>query len=152
MSPSCSPPARVRALSTSRNAALVIPEGSRLRLYVEGDVHVAGKGILNANSQPINLQLWGTHQGDVPQDIHLAGNAALNGVVHAPGAAVRIVGNGDVMGAVVAHSITLTGVTDFHYDEALARWGDGQPFGAVRWESVSDESERRRYEALLRGL
>ncbi len=141
-----------RALDITGNAALVIPEGSRLRLYVEGDVHVAGKGILNANSQPINLQLWGTHQGDVPQDIHLAGNAALNGVVHAPGAAVRIVGNGDVMGAVVAHSITLTGVTDFHYDEALARWGDGQPFGAVRWESVSDESERRRYEALLRGL
>lgn len=136
----------LRAIDVTGNGAIVIPEGSSLKVYVEGDVHIAGNGVANSNVAPASFQLWGTHEGDVPQEIDIAGNGSLTGTVHAPFASVRIVGNGDIMGAVVAHSITFTGNAAFHYDEALAHLGDGQPYGTETWRSLTSEPDRARYQ------
>ena len=138
-----------RAIDIAGQAEIIIEPNSSLRIYVEGDILLAGNGVINANAQPASFQIWGTHEGEVLQDINIVGNGSLKAVVHAPSAEVKIAGNGDVMGAVVAHSITLNGVTEFHYDEALARLGDGQPFGAVRWQSLASEEERAGYRAFL---
>jgi hypothetical protein len=120
------------ALTVTGNASIVIAAGSRLRLFVEGGVRIAGNGISNLNAQPITCQIWGTNPTSAGQSIHIAGNGALKTVVYAPNGDVQINGNGDVMGSVVARSIQLTGNANFHYDEALAYGEGAEPFAIAR--------------------
>lgn len=138
-----------RAIDVTGNAELIIAPDSRLTIYTEGDVLIAGNGLTNPNTQPISAQFWGAGEPELPQSIHLAGNGALKAVVYAPGADVQINGDGDVMGAIVARAITLTGNADFHYDESLAEFGDDQPYGVVRWRSLATEAEQAPYRELL---
>lgn len=133
----------IDALAISGNASIVIPQGSSLRIYTEGDVRIAGNGVINENAAPAQFQLWGVATRRHAVDV--VGNARLRSVLHAPNADVSIKGNATVEGSIVAHSITLNGNVEFHYDEALAHWGDGQPFGVSHWRSLSEETERRRY-------
>jgi hypothetical protein len=138
-------------LSVTGNAAILIPEGSRLTVFAEGDIKVAGKGMGNGNVQPITLQVYGTSKSASGQVIHLAGNGALKSAVYAPNAEVRLNGNGDMMGAVVARDIKLTGNAAFHYDEALAAEGTGMPFGVVRWRELDSAAEREAHAAKFAG-
>jgi hypothetical protein len=62
---------------------------------------------------------------------------------------VKIVGNGDVMGALVGRDVRVTGNADFHYDESLANWGVNTPFGVVKWRELASAAERTRYAAQL---
>ncbi len=141
-----------RAIDVTGNAAIIIPDGSSFTVYVEGDVLIAGNGVANANPHPASFQLWGVGENLSLQDIHIAGNGELKAVVYTPNASVKINGNGDVMGSVVAHDITFTGNAAFHYDESLANFGAGQPFGVVRWRSLTSEASRQPYLELLNGL
>jgi hypothetical protein len=137
------------AIQVTGLASIIIPDGSSLKIYTEGDVQIAGNGVASESPSPASFQLWGTHEGEPLQSIDIAGNGELKAVVNAPFARVRIVGNGDVMGSIVAHTIVFTGNADFHYDEALSRIGDGQPYGATRWQSLSSEADRGRYEEAM---
>ncbi|MCW5547920.1 MAG: hypothetical protein KIT44_03065 [Opitutaceae bacterium] len=141
----------ISALDITGNASILIPEGSSLTVYVEGNVKIAGKGIGNANARPLAFLLWGTAQDPGGQDIQIAGNGALKAAVYAPAADVKINGNGDVMGAVVAHRITLVGNAAFHYDESLARYGDDTPFGIVQWREITADAERKLHTPLFSG-
>ena len=134
--------AGTRAIDVTGNASVIIAENSSLKVYTEGDILIAGNGIANANAQPASAQFWGAGEPAIAQSIHLAGNGALKAVVYAPFADVQINGDGDVMGSIVGNSITLTGNADFHYDESLAEGGEGQPFGVVRWRSLTTPSEQ----------
>ncbi|HYC72849.1 MAG TPA: hypothetical protein VEB66_16680 [Opitutaceae bacterium] len=139
------------AISVTGNASIVIPEGSSLTIYAEGDVRIAGNGIGNANAQAATFQLYGTSTSVSGQVIQLAGNGALKVAAYAPNADVRLNGNGDIMGAVVAREITLTGNAAFHYDEALADEGDDMPFGVVRWRELDTAAEREAHAAKFQG-
>src|SRR5690606_18617080 len=125
------------AISVTGNAQIVVPKNSSLTLYVEGNAKLGGKGVANANSQPISFQLWGVNQTAAGQEIQIAGNGALVAVVYAPNGDVKINGNGDVMGAVVAQNITLVGNAAFHYDESLARRATNEPFTIQKWRELS---------------
>lgn len=139
------------ALSVTGNASIIIPEGSRLVLFVQGNVHLAGNGLANQNPQPGTFQLWGTNDTVGGQSILLAGNGALKGAIYAPEGDVSIVGNGDVMGAIVGRSIQLTGNATFHYDEALAEGHGNEPFTIGRWREITDENDRAAVRALFEG-
>lgn len=139
------------AISVTGSAAIDIPPGSSLTVYTEGEVRVAGRGLGNTNAQPATFQLIGVSASPSAQNVHLAGNGALKATVYAPNAHVRMNGNGDMMGAVVARAITLTGNAAFHYDEALARQGDGMPFGLVRWREIDDGAERAALAGMFAG-
>ncbi len=141
----------VNALDVTGNATILIPAGSSLKVYTEGNVKIAGKGIGNVNARPSSFQLFGTSQSAGGQDFQIAGNGALKGVVYAPHGDVKINGNGDVMGSVVADRITLVGNAAFHYDESLARSGDNTPFGIVKWREITNADERNLYQPLFRG-
>ncbi len=141
----------VDALSVTGTASIIIPAGSTLTVYTEGNIRIAGNGVANANTQPVTFQLWGTCTSAGGQEFHIAGNGALNGLVYAPNAAVKINGNGDVMGSVVAHTITLTGNAAFHYDEALAQSDRNTPFGIVQWRELSSAADRARYAPQFQG-
>lgn len=139
------------AISVTGNASIIVPEDSSLTLYVEGNVRIAGNGLANANSQPISCQIWGTNQTVAGQDVHLAGNGALLCVAYVPNGDVTINGNGNVMGSVIAQTITLTGNAAFHYDESLARRENGEPFSIQKWRELTTASERAPYEHLFQG-
>ncbi len=116
--------------------AINIATGASLEIYAGRDVSIAGKGVANGTpsgstltttdaQQPAKFKLWGTGTGNGVQDIKIAGNGALSGIVYAPNADVTINGNGDVMGSVVANNITLVGNAQFHYDESLGQFAFG---------------------------
>ncbi len=139
------------ALDVTGNAAIIVTAGATFTVYTEGNVKIAGNGIGNANLQPVTLQFWGTNQSTGGQDIQIAGNGALRAIVYAPNASVKINGNGEVMGSVVANHITLVGNAAFHYDEALSRYGNNTPFGIVKWRELTSAASRATYEAAFAG-
>ncbi|HZP60109.1 MAG TPA: hypothetical protein VFB27_07260 [Opitutaceae bacterium] len=139
------------ALDLVGNAQIIIPAGSSLALYVEGNVRIIGNGgIGNGNVQPVTCQFWGTNTSAAGQTIELTGNGSLAGVVYAPNAAVTLDGNSDMMGAVIARDITIAGNANFHYDESLPLYGDAS-FGVVKWRELTTAAERQSYMSLMNG-
>lgn len=129
----------------------VAATGASLELYAAGDVKIAGKGIANAG-QPINLQIWGTKTSST-QNIDITGNGVLSAVVYAPMGSVKIAGggsSGEIMGSIVANDITVSGAsTGFHYDESLADFGGGNPYGITKWKELVSASDRGAYSLAL---
>lgn len=144
-------PSGSSALSVTGNARILIAAGASLTLYAEGNVKIAGNGIGNANIQPLTFQLWGTHPTPGGQSVQIAGNGTLRAAVYAPTASVKINGNGDVMGSIVANDITLVGNAAFHYDEALASYGNNTPFGITKWRELDTAEGRAAYAHLFSG-
>jgi hypothetical protein len=136
------------------SGALNIESGATLQIYAPGDIKIAGNGILNGGTtagtanKPISLQIWGTKTSGV-QDIDIAGNGVMSAVVYAPQGSVKVNGNGDVMGSIVANDITLVGNAAFHYDESLANFGGNNPFRVSIWKELTKASERATYASAL---
>jgi hypothetical protein len=139
------------ALDVTGNAAILVPDGSSLTVYVEADFKVAGNGLANSNTRPGTVRIWGTSTSASGQGIHLAGNGALKAVVYAPNADIQVNGNGDIMGAFVGNKVTFTGNAKFHYDESLASEGDNAPFGISRWRELTTAEERARWQGVFSG-
>ncbi|MSU50894.1 MAG: hypothetical protein EXS37_17695 [Opitutus sp.] len=137
------------AISVVGNAQIIVPAGARLTVYAEGSVKFAGKGPANSNAQPISCQFYGVSTSPGGQDIQIAGNGSLSAVVYAPNGDVKINGNGDVMGSVVANKITLVGNAAFHCDEALSERDSNQRFSISKWRELTSAADRARYEALF---
>jgi hypothetical protein len=71
-----------------------------------------------------------------PRHVSLSGNAQLTAAVYAPGHTVTVVGGGSsghVFGSIVGKTVTMTGVTNLHYDEALASGGIINNYKIVSW-------------------
>ncbi|SDS66406.1 hypothetical protein [Opitutus sp. GAS368] len=139
------------ALDITGNASLIVPAGSSLTVYVEGDCKIAGNGLANANQRPGTCQIWGTSTSAAGQSIEVAGNGALKTVIYAPNADVKVNGNGDIMGALVANTVTFTGNASFHYDESLANSGGNTPFGISRWRELTTAEDRTRWQGVFSG-
>jgi Tfp pilus assembly protein PilX len=139
-----------QALDIEGNATIHIPAGSSLTLYAEGDLKISGNGLGNDNVQPITCQFWGTNTTAAGQSIELAGNGALASVIYAPNAVVKLDGNGDMMGSVIAYDIIIVGNAAYHYDESLASYGDGS-YGVTKWREITTGAERGSYLPLFNG-
>ena len=143
------------AISVGGGSGVISLEaGATLEIYTAGKVDIGGKGISNgvdgadANTtidtaemgQPKNFQIWGTRTSGT-QDIDIAGNGALSAIVYAPFGSVKINGNGDVCGSIVANDITCVGNAQFHYDESLGNFG-GNPFRVASWSELTTITDR----------
>ena len=137
------------AISLTGGDGLTLAANATLTIYTAANVKIAGNGVLNNNVSPVTFQLWGTGVSGGGQDIQIAGNGALKGIVYAPNANLKINGNGDVMGSVVANNITVVGNAAFHYDESLANWGANNPYGIVKWRELTAPSDRATYTTVL---
>ncbi len=143
--------AGAQTLSVAGTAAIIISTGSSLTIWTEGDVKIAGRGLVNSNTQASSALLLGTNRTVIGQAIDIAGQGGLKSLVYAPNGDVKINGNGDVMGSIVARNITLTGNAYFHYDEALAN-GDGTaPFGIAKWRELTSAADKARYSGVFDG-
>ncbi|HSI09175.1 MAG TPA: hypothetical protein VK985_11375 [Rariglobus sp.] len=144
-------PVGTSALDMAGTSSIIIPAGSNLTLYAEGDIKIAGQGLANGNTQPASFKLWGTNTTETGQSITLTGKGALRAVVYSPNGDVALNGNGDMMGAVVARDITLTGNATYHYDSALADLEDNAPYGPASWRLITSSAERRSLSAHFQG-
>lgn len=141
--------AGTQAINLTGLDMLTIAPGATLTIYTAGDIKVAGNGILNTNTQPISLQIYGTSTSAVPQDIDIVGNGDLEAVVYAPNGDLTIRGNGNVMGSMVGNNITVVGDAAFHYDESLADFGANNPYGIVKWRELTTATDRSAYTSQL---
>lgn len=132
------------------NTNLNIESGATFEIYAPGDVTLAGNGVMNGGTTsgtanlPSSFQIWGTRTTGT-QSIQFAGNGVFSGIVYAPQGSVKINGNGDVLGSVVANDITVVGNAAFHYDEALSRMDGNNPFRVTRWNELTTATDRAAY-------
>lgn len=129
------------------SGALNINTGAELKVYSAGDMKIAGQGLMNGGTtaatanQPAKCQFYGTKTSG-SQDIQIAGNGVLSALVYAPQGTVKINGNGDVCGSIVANDITCVGNAAFHYDESLANFGGNNPYRVSRWRELTNATDR----------
>jgi hypothetical protein len=124
-------------ISVTGNAQIVLDPGVSASIYFAGNVDIAGNGLVNSRNQPQDLQLYGvTPPANVAEHVNLAGNAQLTAAVYAPGHDVTVNGGGSsghVFGSIVGNTVTMTGVTNLHFDEALSGSGKINNYKIVSW-------------------
>lgn len=117
---------------------IVVQPGVEAVIYFAGNVNVQGNGIINKNNKPGNLIMYGITPSDttVTKTVHLGGNGLLSAAVYAPDYDVQINNGGtkgSVFGSFVGKTVTMDGVTDLHYDEALGAGGRITDYKIVSW-------------------
>lgn len=126
---------------------LIISSGASLEAYGSGTFRVTGQGILNGGTtlttvnQPINCQFYGT-KTSLSQIIDIKGQGVLSALVYAPFGTVRLNGDTDVCGSIVANDITVVGNASFHYDESLADFGVDSPYRLSNWKELTTMADR----------
>jgi len=124
-------------ISFTGQSQIIIEPGVTAKIYVAGNVDIAGNGMWNKSDQPSDLQLFGIEppEGE-SRHINLGGNGQIVASVYAPNHDVAINGggtDGHVFGSVVGATVTMTGVTNLHYDEKLATIGFINNYQIVSW-------------------
>jgi len=118
---------KVNSISVSGNGKiLLVPDAQGnygpVRFFVEGSssgsnvIQLTGNSIINPSRSPSNLQLW--YGGS--KNVLVAGNSNFYGVIYAPGADVKITGNGTYFGSFVGNTVTDDGNGYVHFDKALS--------------------------------
>ncbi len=97
--------------------------------------------------------IYGTNDGSSTQSFSYSGNAALAGVIYAPNADVSLNGGGsggELLGAIIANSIKVTGTYAFHYDVQLKDlYFKEDSYRMENWAELTTADERAKIEALL---
>ena len=124
-------------ISVVGNSQVILGDGVKATIYFRGDVNIAGKGMMNPANQPADLLLYGVqpNAGETP-NVTLGGNGQITAAVYAPEYAVTVHGGGNtghVFGSVVGKTVSMTGVTNLHYDEALGDTGLINNYQIVSW-------------------
>ncbi|MBI3122533.1 MAG: hypothetical protein HYZ03_09645, partial [candidate division NC10 bacterium] len=113
------------SLSISGNGQLVTT--GAVKIYVTGNISIAGNGVATANNAPPNLLIYGTvdptNAANQTTSVAITGNGNFYGAVYAPQASISVSGNGGVYGALTGASVSVNGNGGLHYDEALANLG-----------------------------
>jgi hypothetical protein len=109
---------------------------ARVDVYMGGNASISGNGIENQTQVAWGFNIWGL---DSSTSIKLGGNAIMYATVYAPEATVEIKGggsSGEAYGAYAGKSVTLTGATTFHYDEAISMFGPKSGYYVSSWEEL----------------
>ncbi|HMP82187.1 MAG TPA: hypothetical protein PKA41_05705 [Verrucomicrobiota bacterium] len=133
--------------SMAGNSEIVIVNGATLDLTLGSDstgnnsASIAGNGLLNYNQYASSVYIKGMKS---LKSLSLKGNGELKGVVYAPYAALTLNGGGsgdnDFIGASVTRTVTFNGHFKFHYDEALANFGNTGRFLITAWDEIPNTS------------
>ena len=79
--------------------------------------------------------------------VEMGGNASFIGVVYAPNADLTLSGGGsstaaDFTGAGIAKTVLMNGHYNFHYDEALRKYGPSKGYVVTSWNEMSPQEVR----------
>ncbi len=124
-------------ISVSGTGQIVIQPGVSVTIYFAGNVDISGNGVLNGNNQPGDLMLYGIQPPtDTSEHVNFGGNSQISASIYAPGHDVTVNGggtNGHVYGSMVGKTVTMTGVSNLHYDESLGSKGMINNYKIVSW-------------------
>jgi len=124
-------------ISVSGTSQIVIQPGVSATIYFAGNVDITGNGVLNSNNQPGDLMLYGIQPPTgTSEHVNIGGNSQITASVYAPGHDVSVNGggsNGHVYGSIVGKTVTMTGVSNLHYDERLGSRGMINNYKIVSW-------------------
>jgi len=113
---------------TGNNSGITQDTNANVKLYVQGNIDIAGDGIVNQSNSAANLWIYGISPTDGSNPIlQISGNGSFIGVVDAPDYNTTYDGSGSnggnntysFIGAVIANKLTIKGNGSLHYDEAL---------------------------------
>lgn len=127
--------------SLSLGGATIKP-GKRFDLYSNASsTSLAGNNTANSDGRATSFFIWGTSN---VTSLTLSGNAGLTAAYYAPNAALTMNGGGnntyDFVGAAVVRSVRMNGHFNFHYDEALGKFGPDRGWYITSWNEVSPQS------------
>jgi hypothetical protein len=124
-------------ISVNGTGQIVIQPGVTATIYFVGNVDITGNGVLNSNNQPGDLMLYGIQPPtSLSEHVNIGGNSQITASVYAPGHDVTVNGSGTsghVYGSIVGKSVTMTGVSNLHYDERLGSIGLVNNYKIVSW-------------------
>jgi hypothetical protein len=121
-------------------SALVIEPGAgKLSLYsAASSVTLAGSGTANSSGNAGDFSFWGL---PTVKEVKFAGNGAFVGTIYAPNAEFTLNGGGkdsiDFIGASVTKTVRMNGHFNFHYDEALRRFGPVRGYIVDSWNEMA---------------
>jgi len=104
------------------------PGNLHVDLWISDVLNLSGGGIANPSGKATMLGIWSC--GANTSNWTLSGGSGAYFSVYAPTHDVTISGSGDLWGALAAKSVTASGGSKIHYDEALGR-GPPQGLNAV---------------------
>ena len=124
-------------ISVSGTGQIVVQPGVTATIYFAGNVDITGNGVLNSNNQPDDLLLYGIQPANGSSEhVNFGGNSQITASIYAPGHDVTVNGsgtNGHVYGSIVGKTVTMTGVSNLHYDERLGSKGMINNYKIVSW-------------------
>jgi hypothetical protein len=124
-------------MSVTGTGQIVVQPGVTATIYFGGNVDISGNGVLNSNNQPGDLMLYGIQPPtNSSEHVSIGGNSQITASIYAPGHDVTVNGggtNGHVYGSVVGKTVTMTGVSNLHYDERLGSTGIINNYKIVSW-------------------
>ena len=124
-------------ISVNGTGQIVVQPGVTATIYFAGNVDISGNGVLNSNNQPGDLMLYGIQPPTgATKHVNIGGNSQITASVYAPGHDVTVNGsgtNGHVYGSIVGKTVTMTGVSNLHYDERLGSTGMINNYKIVSW-------------------
>jgi len=124
-------------ISVSGTGQIIIQPGVSATIYFAGNVDISGNGVLNGNNQPGDLMFYGIQPpSGAAEHVNFGGNSQITASIYAPGHDVTVNGsgtNGHVYGSIVGKTVTMTGVSNLHYDERLGSTGMINNYKIVSW-------------------
>jgi hypothetical protein len=105
------------------DGSIVIVNGVNVKMYVGGNMNLAGNGLVNNNSNAASLSIYGlTPPAGVSRSFSLGGSATFYGTVYAPAFDLVLNGGGNggqFVGSLAGKTATLIGNVQIRYDESL---------------------------------
>jgi hypothetical protein len=101
------------------------PSNLHVDIWIDDLLNVSGGGFVNTSGKSTQLGLWSCGSSS-SSTWTLSGGSGAYFSVYAPNHAVSVTGSGDIWGSIIGKTVTATGGSKFHYDEALGR---GPPSG-----------------------
>ncbi len=93
------------------------PGVGSVTIYLNGQLDISGGGVVNATSKPTQLSVSAC--GTNTSNWTLSGSSNAYMSLYAPTHALTISGTGELYGAVISASLTASGGSTVHFDEAL---------------------------------
>lgn len=118
--------------SGSLNASFTILDGGSLKLYVRGP-SFAVSSINNLNNYAGSCVFYALPNCN---DFKMSGSANLTCAIYAPDANVTLSGGAQLSGAVVCKNFSMTGHSQFHFDEALASDPEHMVYEIQSWDEL----------------
>jgi hypothetical protein len=109
------------SISLTGGSTLTLGATQHVDIWIADGLTIGGGGIGNTSGVPGNLSLWACGSPTKPTKWDLSGGSTGYFTVYAPNHDVVVGGGGDLFGAIIGGTVTASGGSRLHYDEALAR-------------------------------